>query len=160
MEYVENRALWEPSQGMGTVRRRRFCYYQPSSPRPVSFLNSIQPFIKSIMELKTDSSIAVLDAKAARKIREGALLLYRKSTYGDRYLNFRSDHLLQRKYAVVNTLMSRAETLNSDKRKAALQHVQCYVSMYWFIVSTVCINWFSPWYLFTLISLFLDCYPA
>jgi len=41
--------------------------------------------------------------------------VYRKPTYTDRYLNFRSDHPLQHKKAVIKTLLCRAERLTSSE---------------------------------------------
>ena len=39
--------------------------------------------------------------------------VYRKPTHSDRYLNFRSEHTIQHKQSVVNTLLERAKKLSS-----------------------------------------------
>ena len=41
--------------------------------------------------------------------------VYRKPTHTDRYLNFRSDHPLQHKKAVIKTLLCRAERLTASE---------------------------------------------
>ena len=52
--------------------------------------------------------------------------VYRQPTHADRYLNFRSDHPLQHKKAVIKTLLCRAERLTSSEvnYKEEINHVQ------------------------------------
>ena len=45
--------------------------------------------------------------------------VYRKATHSDRYLNFRSDHPIQHKRAVLNSLMNRSEALCSSEEEKA-----------------------------------------
>jgi hypothetical protein len=79
-------------------------------------INSIEPSIKFTMERESNNSIAFLDTRITRK-SNGSLIatVYRKPTHTNRYLNFRSDHPLKDKRAVVRTLHHRAEVLITNK---------------------------------------------
>ena len=52
--------------------------------------------------------------------------VYRKSTHTDQYLSFQSNHPLEHKRGVVNTLMNRADTVVSDgpDREKEKEHVR------------------------------------
>ena len=52
-------------------------------------------------------------------------IIYRKPTHSKRYLNFKSDHLLEHKSAVVNALTHRANSLIRDdnKKRKKLKHI-------------------------------------
>ena len=74
------------------------------------------------VELESDSSTACLDVKVIRAMT-GTLRysIYRKPIHTDGFLNFRSVHSVQPKYAVVCTHMSSNQTPASDKRKEKLK---------------------------------------
>ena len=68
------------------------------------------------METENDNQLPFLDTLIQRsKNGELSSSIFRKPTHTDRYLNFRSDHPLQHKRAVFDTLMHRAVTLPSHK---------------------------------------------
>jgi len=71
---------------------------------------------KFTKETESDGVLAFLDVKLIRE-NTGYLdyTVYRKPTHTDRYLNFRSDHPLQHKKAVIKTLLCRAERLTSSE---------------------------------------------
>jgi len=66
------------------------------------------------MEKEKEGCLPCLDLLIKRS-PSGHLLLavYRKPTHSDRYLNLRSEHPLQHKQSVVNTLLDRAKKLSS-----------------------------------------------
>ena len=68
-------------------------------------LNQIQSSIKFTMEREKDNRISFLDISITRD-HTGALdtNIYRKPTHRERYLNFKSEHPLEHKSAVVNAL--------------------------------------------------------
>ena len=78
--------------------------------------NNLEPSIKFTMKTENDNQLPFLDTLIQRsKNGELSSSIFRKPTHTDRYLNFRSDHLLQHKRAVLDTLMHRAVTLPSHK---------------------------------------------
>ena len=68
------------------------------------------------METENDDQLPFLDTLIQRsKNGELSSSIFLKPTHTDRYLNFRSDHPLQHKRAVFDTLMHRAVTLPRHK---------------------------------------------
>ena len=79
-------------------------------------INNLEPSIQFTMETKNDNQLPFLDTLIQRsKNGELSSSIFRKPTHTDRYSNFRSDHPLQHKRAVLDTLMHRAVTLPSHK---------------------------------------------
>ena len=78
-------------------------------------INGIENSIKFTVEKEVDGAIPFSDCKISRT-PDGKLFstVYRKPTHSDRYLNFNSDHPLEHKRAVVNTLMHRAAVLSTS----------------------------------------------
>ena len=90
-------------------------------------LNTIDPTgsIKFTHEEETQGKIPFLDTLIVRK-EDGTvkLLVYRKKTHTDQYLNFHSQHPLHHKLGVVRTIMDRMEnvvTEEADKREEELR---------------------------------------
>ena len=79
-------------------------------------INNLEPSIKFIMETENNNQLPFLDTLIQRS-KNGKLSssIFRKPTDTDCYLNFISDHPLQHKRAVFDTLMHRAVTLPCHK---------------------------------------------
>ena len=79
------------------------------------------------MEGKKDNCISFLDISITRD-HTGTLdtNIYRKPTHSERYLNFKSEHPLEHKSAVVNALTHWAISLIRDeyKKRMELKHIQ------------------------------------
>ncbi|XP_072030403.1 uncharacterized protein [Amphiura filiformis] len=86
-------------------------------------LNSIDPTgnIKFTHEEEDDVKIPFLDTRIVRK-QDGTvkLLVYRKKTHTDQYLNFTSQHTLHQKLGVIRTLLDRMHNIvteDEDKKE-------------------------------------------
>ena len=75
-------------------------------------LNSLDPDIKFTTEGEEDKSLAFLDTSTVIQA-DGSLeiKIYRKPTHTDQYLHFSSNHPLEHKFGVIQTLFHRAETV-------------------------------------------------
>jgi len=80
----------------------------------LTHLNTIESSIQFTMEKEKEGCLPFLDL-LIKRAPSGHLLsaVYRKPTHSDRYLNFRSEHTIQHKQSVVNTLLERAKKLSS-----------------------------------------------
>jgi len=80
----------------------------------LTHLNKIENSIRFTMEKEKEGCLPFLDLLVKRS-PSGHLLsaVYRKPTHSDRHLNFRSEHPIQHKQSVVNTLFQRAKKLSS-----------------------------------------------
>ena len=88
-------------------------------------LNSINPHIQFTSEVKSDNGLSFLDTTTVRANGRIQVNVYRKPTHTDKYLDFYSHHPAQHKRSVVNTLLDRAEKIQSTNRgkRKEKQHV-------------------------------------
>jgi len=96
-------------------------------------INSIDPAgnIKFTYEEEEDKQILFLDTLLVRR-EDGSvkLLVYRKKTHTDQYLNFSSHHPLKHKPAVIRTLLERCYSIVSEEDDQKKEHVQrCSISV-------------------------------
>ena len=82
-----------------------------SSVLPVSEVNGSIPFLDALIQRKEDGSVKVL--------------VYRKKTHTDQYLNFTSHHPLQHKLGGIHTLYDRCENIVTETEDAAkeMEHI-------------------------------------
>ena len=78
-------------------------------------LNSIDPDIKFTTEGEENRSLAFLDTLTTiQSDGSVSVAIYRKPTHTDQYLNFASNHPIEHKLGVIQTLFHRAETVITD----------------------------------------------
>ena len=78
-------------------------------------INKVESSINFTMEIETNSSIPFLDLLVKRgTVGQISTSVFRKATNTGRYLNHRSEHPLQHKHSVVNTLKHFTLCLLSD----------------------------------------------
>ena len=82
-----------------------------SSVLPVAEVNGSIPFLDALIQRKEDGSVKVL--------------VYRKKTHTDQYLNFTSHHPLQHKLGGICTLYDRCENIVTETEDAAkeMEHI-------------------------------------
>ena len=89
-----------------------------SSQKLTDHLNTIDPTgkIKFTYEEEEQGKIPFLDTLIVRK-EDGSLklLVYRKKTHTDQYLNFQSQHPLHQKLGVIRTLMDRMDNVVTEE---------------------------------------------
>jgi len=91
------------------------------------FLNNLDDSgsVKFTYEVETEGQLPFLDLLLKRTNSEGLkLLVYRKPTHTDQYLNFMSHHPIDHKISVVRTLLEKSQNLVSEpedkKRKISM----------------------------------------
>ena len=73
-------------------------------------LNTIENSIKFTIKKEADYTLPFLDTLVRRNEHgDFSTSVYRKPTYSNRYLNFRSDHPLEHKHSVVRSLIDRGQ---------------------------------------------------
>ena len=131
MEHFESRALdtaptW-PSMWYRYVDDTMTKIHECTASSFSDHLNSINPNIQFTSEEEKNGRIPFLDT-CLHVNEDGStkVTVYWKPTHTDQYLNFHSNHHLQHKRAVVNTLLLRAQTLVSEETDKAkeIQHVK------------------------------------
>ena len=120
MEWLEKETIAIAPMDIKTKLWRRYVddvleiIKEGTSERLTQHLNMIDPTgsIKFTYEEESDRKIPLLDTLIVRK-EDGSvkLLVYRKKTHTDQYLNFQSQHPLHQKLGVIRTLMDRMKTL-------------------------------------------------
>ncbi len=90
-----------------------------STQQLTDHLNSVDPTgnIKFTYEEEDQGQIPFLDTLIVRKV-DGSLklLVYRKKTHTDQYLNFQSQHPLHQKLGVIRTLMDRMDSVITEEK--------------------------------------------
>ena len=131
MEDIEERAIdnfGQPPRGWKRFVDDTFVIFDKVAvDKCFTHLNQMQTSIKFTMEGEMDNCISFLDISITRD-HTGTLdtNIYRKPTLSERYLNFKSEHPLEHKFAVVNALTHRATSLIRDenKKRMELKHTQ------------------------------------
>ena len=131
MEHFESRALetapTRPSMWYRYVDDTMTKIHECAVSSFSDHLNSINPNIQFTSEDEKNGRIPFIDT-CFHVNEDGStkVTVYRKPTHTDQYLNFHSNHHLQHKRAVVNTLLLRAQTLVSEETDKAkeIQHVK------------------------------------
>ncbi|XP_072033338.1 uncharacterized protein [Amphiura filiformis] len=85
-------------------------------------LDSLDPDIKFTTEGEEDRSLAFLDTSTVIQA-DGSLEIYRKPIHTDQYLHFSSNHPLEHKFGVIQTLFDRAESVIT-KTQAVVEEKQ------------------------------------
>ncbi len=121
MENLESRALADmptpPKFYMRYVDDIDMICRKADTDSIIHHLNSQDPAIGFTVE-KEDGCLPFLDALQYRG-QEGEILVkvYRKKTHTDQYLHFESEHPIEHKLSVVNTLIHRANTISTSEEE-------------------------------------------
>ncbi|XP_071944425.1 uncharacterized protein [Antedon mediterranea] len=92
-------------------------------------LNTIDPTksIKFTTERMTDNTLPFLDCLITLKT-DGTIetSIYRKPTHTDQYLNFKSNHPLEHKLSVINTLVDRCQNIvtTQQSKREEMKHIR------------------------------------
>ena len=80
-------------------------------------INSIHPRIKFTYEEMKDNKIAFLDVEIhLKEDKHVKLMIYRKKTHTDQYLNFESNHHISQKLGIINTFQHRINTIITEEK--------------------------------------------
>ena len=79
-------------------------------------LNSVNEQIQFTVEVEENNKLSFLDTVTTRQNGRIRVDVFRKKTHTDKYLDFTSNHPLQHKQSVVNTLLDRADKIPSTNR--------------------------------------------
>ncbi|XP_071959560.1 uncharacterized protein [Antedon mediterranea] len=135
LEWLEEEAIKSADRTIKQRFWRRyvddvFAIVHKDAPLPLNrHLDSIDPSdnIKFTTEIMSEKQIPFLDMIITIK-QDGTLAtkVYRKPTHTDQYLDFHSNHPLEHKLSVVNTLVNRADTIVSEEKdkKHELEHIR------------------------------------
>ena len=101
------------------------CIRTEAIPTTLNHINSVNENIQFTMEIEENSILNYLDLKIARK-DDGTLSysIFRKPTHTDKYLSFDSNHPLEHKNSVVQSLMHRAFGLcDGESQQQEIEHI-------------------------------------
>ena len=88
-------------------------------------MNTIENSIKFTVEKEADHTLSFLDALVRQNENGGfTTSVYRKPTNSNQHLNLRSDHPLEHKQSVVQSLIDRANAFCSKNRQEEMKHVK------------------------------------
>ena len=84
----------------------------------LDYINSFNVNIQFTTEIEENNSIPFLDLQISKDL-SGLLSfsIYKKPSHTDKYLDFESNHPLQQKFSVMQTLLHRADRLCSNENK-------------------------------------------
>jgi hypothetical protein len=89
----------------------------------LSHVNSLRPPIQFTMEIESDSAIPFLDILVIRKEMTSTTKVYRKPTHTGQYLNFNSNHPLNVKRGLIQSLHNRATTIAKNDKMFLMKSV-------------------------------------
>ena len=93
-------------------------------------LNSIDPHIKSTIDLAGTDGLPFLDTLTKPTPNSTESTVYRKPTHTDRYLDYNSNHPISAKLSVIHTLIHRAKQVCSTPQFLAKEMDHLYAKSY------------------------------